>query len=340
MSSSQSQTPKPAIAKSLIPVGLPASYIGGWAVVGLASLAYLGLAATEPEGLPPGLGTPTQQVAEAPKPAPTPASLAPEEMRSDPPSSEPKITIVATKTAQAPDDKLAEKAPPKDIAEPESVEKAAGDNDAAPARPVIVRPYASPPISTRYISTEQILASRFRNQIPDPAPEAAEPTPEPANSKPPPAASPIVTGSITVPPPPNRGPPRPTVDRSKPNPAAKTAKTARIAPKARPKTNPIAFGPAVVNPSAETPALAILLATGSSVESLRATWNRLKLRHSGALNNLNPRYIIERNPNAPDRRYALLAGPVISATDVARVCSVLVSEGLNCRTRTYTGNSL
>ena len=345
MSSSQSHTPKPISSKTLIPVGLPASYIGSWAVVGLVSLGYLGLAATEPDG-PPGLGTSAQQLAEAPNPT---AATASEEKPIDQHEKKPKITILATKNAHPPSDALAQKPAPTVSAEAESeensadrenVEKPAGDTDASRPPPVVIRPYGSQPITTRYISTEQILASRFYNQAPNPEPEAAEPEPEQTASKPQPASSPIVTGSIAIPPPPPRGPPRAAVQRAKPSPATNPAKTARIAPKTKPKNTQIAFGPAVVTPSVETPALAILLATGSSLESLRATWSRLKQRHSGALNNLNPRYIIERNPNAPDRRYTLLAGPVISATDVARVCSVLVSEGLNCRTRTYTGNSL
>ncbi len=324
MSSSQSHTPKPTISKSLIPVGLPATYIGSWALVGVVSLAYLGLAATEPEELPAG-GTASQQIAEAPKPQP--ASSSPKK-RADKTVGERPITIVATKKAQPPKASPVEKAGPIETPQPVNVPTPTDEQDASNTQPVFARPHKAPSISTKYVSTQQILATHLKNSEPDPGQKKAAVA---QASKPPPATSPIVTGSITVPPPPGRGPPRP---------AAKPAKTTQITRKAPPKKTNIAFGPAVVTPSVETPALAILLATGSSVESLRATWNTLRQRHSNALYNLNPRYIIERNPDAPDRKYALLAGPVISATDVARVCSVLVSEGLNCRTRSFTGNSL
>lgn len=333
MSSSQSHTPKPTISKSLIPVGLPATYIGSWAVVGVVSLGYLGLAATEPEGLT-AVGPASQQVADAPKAQPTSSSP---KKRAEKPADERPITIVATKSAQPPKASPVEKAAPIEAPQPVKVKTRTDEADASSTQPILARPHNAPPISTKYVSTQQILANHLKNlNSASPDQKAAQ---EQA-SKPPPAASPIVTGSITVPPPPDRGPPRPAISRSQLSTAATPARTAQITRKAPPKKTRIAFGPPVVTPSAETPALAILLATGSSVESLRNTWNMLKQRHSSALGDLNPRYIIERNSNAPDRKYALLAGPVISATDVARVCSVLVSEGLNCRTRSFTGNSL
>ncbi|MBU1212184.1 MAG: hypothetical protein KJ587_13030 [Alphaproteobacteria bacterium] len=311
--------------QNLIPAGLPLAYVGSYAVVGLASLAYISVMMSGP-------GRATLDIA-----APDRFAQSTE--------AEPPQVIASTETT--------------DTRQPEAEARfddtTAVANDAAPSvspatqqQAELIEPAPpSPNIETKYVTTEQIIASR-PGRTPDAQSVVAAVTPPPNPVADPSATSNIVTGSIAVPPPPERAPPPPAVIRAALKPAVAPARAAAAnPPPQRPVAKPAApidFGPAVVTeakaqPEA-APALAVLLATGSSVESLRLTWNLLQERHAAALLDLSPRYIVETNPGAPDRSFALLAGPVVSATGVARVCSALVSEGLTCRTRPFGGNSL
>lgn len=311
---------------TLIPVGLPASYVGGWAVAGLASLAYLSVIVNQPAATPELDQTiemaqrdlqprPRQQATDT-APASTPASTH------------------ETKPAQSETALANTKSVPGQLSQDLSLSSAARQDATSDESPQFSSVASNSDINTKYVTTQQILAGR---QAAQPAKSAG--TSVPANPQR------IVTGSIVVPPPPERGPARPAIVRTTLKPALKptTPKTRANAPK-RPAPPAIDFGPAVVKPSpAAAPApsgLAILLATGSSVESLRLTWGILQERHGAALLDLSPRYIIKANPTSPERKFALLAGPVVSAIDIARVCGVLESEGMTCRTTSFGGNSL
>lgn len=308
--------------QTLIPAGLPLPYIGGYAVVGLASLAYISVMLGGPNGAV--LYRESVQIAE---PGEAEEFPAPEKTEKDP-------TI---QIAEAEPDNGSATADVTTARQPEAESLPAPEEQIAAGEPPR---QPSPGIETKYVTTQQILASRQDQSAPQSQPETdiAAATPQSANT------SNIVTGSITVPPPPERAPPPPAVIRAalKPAVAPVIPNQAKVTPKA--PAAPINFGPAVVTEAndqpEQQPALAVLLATGSSVESLRITWNILRERHGAALVDLAPRYIVEQNPSAPERSYALLAGPVISATSVARVCGALVSEGLTCRTRTFAGKPL
>ncbi len=317
MPSSNGETRSPS--SSLIPVGLPASYIGGWAVAGIASLVYLSYAVNQPASLPGGSTlAPIQVAKKAAKPQPKVKSA-------------PKKAAVQTAEAQAaPEAKL-----PKDL----SLRTASRSNATSSSKPSFSAAAPQAEINTKYVTTQQILASRqpAQNASQEPVKQAA--IPAPANT------SNITTGSIKVPPLPQRAPARPAVIRTTLKPVINPTQLRKPAAAKRPAAAPaISFGPAVVKPTpAAAPAptgLAVLLATGSSVESLRLTWTILQERHAAALLDLAPRYIVKDNPNAPERKFALLAGPVISANDIARVCAALQSEGLGCRTTTFAGNAL
>jgi len=306
---------------SLIPVGLPTPYIAGYAVVGIASLLYLsavmsGIDSPVFDAGHPGIASPSEAGAE-PRMA---AAVRTESFEEKP---QPATAVAAPDTA----------------ADPQSHE-------------VADTPDPATGIETKYVTTQQILASRLHE-----APAKMTPQPEriadaaPADPQGtiPPGTSNITTGSITVPPPPERAPPRPAVVRTALKPAVAPELSRPSAnPSAnkvsRPPAAPVDFGTAVVTDARQVPeqppALAILLASGSSIESLRLTWNLLQERHAAALANLEPRYILEQNPAVPERGFTLVAGPVVSATDVARVCSALVSEGLSCRTTPFGGNAL
>ncbi|MEQ8825333.1 MAG: hypothetical protein RIC14_13265 [Filomicrobium sp.] len=324
MSSSKIE-PQPAEAGTLVPAGLPFAYVSTWATAGIASLAYLSFAVSYPGNDAQKLETSSTMaqadevvLPEVPKVLEERRKLPAQVVRRPEPVAEVEKDVEPIDAVD-----------PFEVADRQRAAGAASDNRYA----------NSGQIETKYVTTSQILA----NNSVETQRGASSPQPGAA-----PGASRIVTGSIVVPPPPDRAPPRPAVSHAalkramrEPSPVRKTA--------ARPKrpatpSAPITFGPAVVKPAAATPpqpaGLAVLLATGSSVDSLRLTWDLLQERHSGALSNLSPRYIVENNPAAPDRKFALLAGPVVSAADVARICGALQSEGLTCRTRPYGGNRM
>lgn len=318
----------------LLPAGLPASYIGGWAVVGVLSMIYLSIAVTSPE-LFLGTDAASTRLAEAPQQSQAAPEAAPRTTglerydRQTVPFPQTDVEPAATPTYT----------PPREVADTSPAETAA-----APSRPESASQAAATDtvgidgMRTKSVSTQTILAQRA-------VPDEEVPAP-PANSVAPSntvvSANPIVTGSISVPPPPDRAPPRPAVVRTQLQPAAPAAPRPATPAPAAPRQPEIAFGAPFVQTAAvdEAPALAILLASGTSVDSLRLTWRLLQERHGLALGTLEPRYVIESNPVVPDRKFALLAGPVVSAADVARVCSILVSEGLQCRTRSFGGNAL
>ena len=323
MTSSNNQETAPETG-TLIPAGLPFAYVGTWAVAGIASLAYLSFAVTHSGSEPPKVDMPAQVANVEEKVLPKLPTVL----------ERPRVKTVRVKPA---DSQIEEN---NAVNSPEDANRIAAraHDDRAPAP----TPAGEPPIDTKYITTSQILASApDEERSPEPT-AAAEQSPAAANT------SNIVTGSIVVPPPPDRSPPKPAVLRKTLNPLASTKtapkKTVARLPKPSAPAAPIAFGPATVTAAAAEPekpsGLAVLLATGSSVESLRLTWDLLHERHAAELANLQPRYIVETNPSAPERKYALLAGPVVSAGDIARVCSALVSEGMACRTRPFGGNAM
>lgn len=320
----------------LVPAGLPATYIGAYAAIGIASLVYITAMMSAPGGT--NIADPNLQATGLTEAA-TPTPVAIEDNNAKPQSTASNQTDL-----------------------PEASSAPVIQADTEPAEETVAAEAAANPnpnIETKYVTTQQILASRQPSavQAEIPANRPAETSREASMPDTLPTAIPqreraigsnIVTGSITIPPPPERAPQPPAIVRTALKPALSPSDggTARKTVAARPAapSAPVEFGAPVVTAaetgSEQSPSLAVLLATGSSVESLRLTWNLLQERHSAALYNLSPRYIVEQNPAAPERRFALLAGPVVSATDVARVCGALVSEGLTCRTRTFAGNSL
>lgn len=288
---------------ALVPAGLPAAYVGTWAVIGLASLAYLATAATEITGNSARQATSPMASLERPLPKRV----------------EPEVEIARLPVSPTP---------------------AMPSGGFTSARPIPEKPptppHADSDMPTRYVTTHNIIArAKPANDAAPPPAEAREET--------------VVTGSLMKPPPPpERAPPRPAVSRTALKPAvapaaepsaswAQTTRQALAETRAEAETG---FQTAVVTSprGADEPGLGILLASGSSVDSLRRTWDVLRTRHALDFDGLEPRYIVEPNADMPDRRYALLVGPVASATEIARVCSVLVSEGLMCRTRNFTGN--
>jgi hypothetical protein len=85
---------------------------------------------------------------------------------------------------------------------------------------------------------------------------------------------------------------------------------------------PIATGP-----------LGLELVTGPSVDALRLNWSFLGDRHGAALKSLEARYAA----SAQGGPFKLLAGPVASAEDGARLCEQFRAKGTPCRVAPFTG---
>ena len=125
--------------------------------------------------------------------------------------------------------------------------------------------------------------------------------------------------------------------KTAPSPVKKTAdaKPINAAPekkietgsvKPAPSKEPPPFGPAVVSPS-DVPA-GIQIATGSSLDSLRLSWNLLSETHASSLKNLEPRYSMSVDDNG--LVYNLMAGPVKSADEAKKMCKALSAKAIPC----------
>ena len=147
-----------------------------------------------------------------------------------------------------------------------------------------------------------------------PAPVAAPQAPaaSPAAS---PVTSPLATGSIA---PPAHGVPAP------PPPAAVA-------------TAPVpAFGPGAIKVSKPAHPAAVELSSGPSLDALRLNWSLLADQNGAALKNLEPRYT-----NAGEGQpYQLVAGPIDTPEEAARVCAQLKAKRVACRVTGFGGNAL
>lgn len=85
-------------------------------------------------------------------------------------------------------------------------------------------------------------------------------------------------------------------------------------------------------------ALGLQLSTGPNLDSLRLNWSLLNERHRDLLGPMQTRYRkVAGKPNAP---YQLIAGPVRSQADAARICKALAGSGVSCRATAYSGEAL
>ena len=98
----------------------------------------------------------------------------------------------------------------------------------------------------------------------------------------------------------------------------------------------ISFGPAIVKPAAKP--IGVQISSGTSVDSLRLSWSLLADRHAGALKNLQARYVESGDPAAPN--FDLIAGPIKSKTEAARVCKALAAKNIPCKVGDFAGDAL
>ena len=84
---------------------------------------------------------------------------------------------------------------------------------------------------------------------------------------------------------------------------------------------------------------AIDLGGGASVEALRALWLGLKASHGPVLAGLQP--LIAQHPKQPSGiTYRLVAGPLATAEDAARLCSRLPAARTGCHPTKFSGAQL
>jgi hypothetical protein len=95
---------------------------------------------------------------------------------------------------------------------------------------------------------------------------------------------------------------------------------------------------ATVAPAAKPQPVGVILARGTTIDSLRLNWSVLTDRHADAVRNLHPRYVV--NGKASDRTYGLVVGPMASTAEAQSLCKVMESRGMPCEVSVYRGNAL
>ena len=61
-------------------------------------------------------------------------------------------------------------------------------------------------------------------------------------------------------------------------------------------------------------------------------------RHADALKNLQARYVETGDPAAPN--FDLIAGPIKSKSEAARVCKALAAKNIPCKVGDFAGDAL
>jgi hypothetical protein len=110
----------------------------------------------------------------------------------------------------------------------------------------------------------------------------------------------------------------------KPTPPAVSAPAA--VPAAAP-SDPPPFAAPVVTPAAKP--VGVQIASGSSIDSLRLSWNLMSETHADKFKNLEPRYSLSVDNGAVV--YNLMAGPVKSAADAKKMCKALAAKAIPCK---------
>lgn len=117
---------------------------------------------------------------------------------------------------------------------------------------------------------------------------------------------------------------------------APALETGSVNQQAKPSSDAISFGPAVVKPAPKP--VGIKLSSGASIDSLRLSWSVLSENYGDALKNLEPRYRSAGNEQNP--MFDLVAGPIKSKAEAAKVCKALTAQGATCSVGAFAGEAL
>lgn len=345
---------------------LPFLYVLFWSFAGAASVAYLGIIFTDPDlvnalSTPASSDSPSSFLTDEQVASPAARALSDRLSNAKVELSKLRTELSEHKQAYA-DDQSQERSSPE--AAPAT---AATDENIAPTEPQMHASDDAAPSSIApgvVIPGLSIVNSATQHPgMPHPSMPAAAAAPEespPAESvsevaianttivNGSSAGSPIETGALPVVPPPAPGvrpKPRPVavVAVARPNPVApqQPAPAKAVAKPTPPKSQVVAFGPAIVTRAPQTVEprkIGVRLATATTLDALRLAWNAMRERHGDALKGLSPRYVKQSISGAGP--YALVAGPVAKSTDVLEICAGLGGEVHECALATFEGRSL
>lgn len=161
-------------------------------------------------------------------------------------------------------------------------------------------------LNSRMASNAQAVAQ------PPPASTPAPQTPKLINSDGKQAGAPLETGSVA------------------------NATTAAAVAHPEKSSSPAAFGPAIVKPAPKP--VGIRISSGPTVEGLRVSWSLLADNYGAELKNLQPRFASRGDPANPT--YDLVAGPVKSKTQAAKLCKALTEKSVPCTVTDEIGDPL
>jgi hypothetical protein len=82
----------------------------------------------------------------------------------------------------------------------------------------------------------------------------------------------------------------------------------------------------------------VQLSSATNLDALRLNWSLLSEKHRQLLGALQTRY--RQSPGKPNAPFQLIAGPVRSTGDAARICKELSASGIACRATTFSGEVL
>ncbi len=117
---------------------------------------------------------------------------------------------------------------------------------------------------------------------------------------------------------------------------ARALETGSLNTAAKAPADAISFGPAVVKPAPQP--MGIKISSGASADSLRLSWSLLAEKHGDTLKGLEARYVTGGDALNPN--YDLVAGPLKSKAEAAKVCKSLTAKGVPCTVGAFNGEAL
>ena len=85
------------------------------------------------------------------------------------------------------------------------------------------------------------------------------------------------------------------------------------------------------------PPVGVLIATGPSLDAVRLSWQLLTETNKSVLRPFEPRYV---ESSGDGGLFQLIAGPVASREEAARVCERLKARNARCSVTGFTGQPL
>ena len=92
-----------------------------------------------------------------------------------------------------------------------------------------------------------------------------------------------------------------------------------------------------LEPKPKGPPVGLWVGTGPSLDAVRLSWQLLQETHKGSLKALEPRYV-ENSTDPP--AFQLIAGPVATREEAAKVCERLRAKQARCSVVPFTGQTL